>query len=206
MDVTDYLIDLESNPNFRIDDLGSGIAGLRDGSINAMFSGSWDANSVKDALGDNMGVAAYLIRTIGLWGRVIRYFNLGGRLKDPHPLWHAESKFNELKKQVEDLQGTFPERVKFSPDNLRTHAAQSLGNQFLFLHICYQLIILFYELIMIHLVKFTQPVVFLNHGMKMVVGTIFQEIINMMSIRIETSTSQPKDDDANILLSVCKQS
>ena len=58
VDVTDYLIDLESNPNFRIDDLGSGIAGLRDGSINAMFSGSWDANSVKDALGDNMGVAA----------------------------------------------------------------------------------------------------------------------------------------------------
>ena len=57
-EVTDYLIDLESNPNFRIDDLGSGIAGLRDGSINAMFSGSWDANSVKEALGDNMGVAA----------------------------------------------------------------------------------------------------------------------------------------------------
>ena len=58
VDVTNYLIDLESNPNFRIDDLGSGIAGLRDGSINAMFSGSWDANSVKEALGDNMGVAA----------------------------------------------------------------------------------------------------------------------------------------------------
>ena len=57
-EVTDYLIDLESNPNFRIDDLGSGIAGLRDGSINAIFSGSWDAGAVKEALGDNMGVAA----------------------------------------------------------------------------------------------------------------------------------------------------
>ena len=56
--VTDYLIDLEANPNFRIDDLGSGLAGLRDGSINAMFSGSWDAVAVKEALGDNMGVAA----------------------------------------------------------------------------------------------------------------------------------------------------
>ena len=41
-EVTDYLIDLESNPNFRIDQDGSGIAGLRDGSINAMFTGSWD--------------------------------------------------------------------------------------------------------------------------------------------------------------------
>lgn len=56
--VTDYLIDLAANPNFKIDADGSGIAGLRDGSINAMFSGSWDANSVKEALGDNMGVAA----------------------------------------------------------------------------------------------------------------------------------------------------
>lgn len=57
-EVTDYLIDLESDPNFRIDADGSGIAGLRDGSINAMFSGSWDAAAVKEALGDNMGVAA----------------------------------------------------------------------------------------------------------------------------------------------------
>ena len=57
-EVTDYLIDLESNPNFRIDADGSGIAGMRDGSINAMFSGSWDAAAVKEALGDNMGVAA----------------------------------------------------------------------------------------------------------------------------------------------------
>ena len=57
-EVTDYLIDLESNPNFRIDADGSGIAGMRDGSINAMFSGSWDAGAIKEALGDNMGVAA----------------------------------------------------------------------------------------------------------------------------------------------------
>lgn len=57
-EVTDYLIDLESNPNFRIDADGSSIAGMRDGSINAMFSGSWDAGAIKEALGDNMGVAA----------------------------------------------------------------------------------------------------------------------------------------------------
>lgn len=58
VEVTDYIIDLASNPNFKIDADGSGIAGLRDGSISAMFSGSWDANGVKEALGDNMGVAA----------------------------------------------------------------------------------------------------------------------------------------------------
>lgn len=58
VEVTNYLIDLRNNPNFKIDADGSGIAGLRDGSINAMFSGSWDANAVKEAFGDNMGVAA----------------------------------------------------------------------------------------------------------------------------------------------------
>lgn len=55
--VTDYLVDLVANPNFVNDADGAGIAGLRDGSIKAMFSGSWDAASVKEALGDNMGVA-----------------------------------------------------------------------------------------------------------------------------------------------------
>lgn len=58
VEVTNYLIDLLKNPNFKVDEGGSGIAGLRDGSIHAMFSGSWDANNVKEALGDNMGAAA----------------------------------------------------------------------------------------------------------------------------------------------------
>lgn len=56
--VTDYLVDLAANPNFINDKDGSGISGLRDGSVNAIFSGTWDAESVKEALGDNFGVAA----------------------------------------------------------------------------------------------------------------------------------------------------
>lgn len=56
--VTDYLVDLAANPNFKNDAEGSGIAGLADGSVNAIFSGSWDYDNVKEALGDNMGIAA----------------------------------------------------------------------------------------------------------------------------------------------------
>lgn len=56
--VTDYLIDLIADPGFKVDADGSGIAGLRDGSINAIFSGSWDASAVEAILGENMGVAA----------------------------------------------------------------------------------------------------------------------------------------------------
>ena len=58
VDVTNYLIDLYNNPNFIVDADGSGMAGLRDGSIKAIFTGSWDAAAIKEILGDNMGVAA----------------------------------------------------------------------------------------------------------------------------------------------------
>lgn len=58
VEVTEYLVDLASNSNFKIDQDGSGLAGLRDGSINAIFSGSWDAAAVQEILGDDMGVAA----------------------------------------------------------------------------------------------------------------------------------------------------
>lgn len=55
--VTKYLVDLVANPNFVNDKDGSGLAGLRDGSVKAMFSGSWDYAAVKEALGDNLGIA-----------------------------------------------------------------------------------------------------------------------------------------------------
>lgn len=55
--VTNYLIDLMANSNFADDRDGSGIAGIRDGSIAAIFSGSWDYSNVKEALGDDFGVA-----------------------------------------------------------------------------------------------------------------------------------------------------
>ncbi|MCD7917715.1 MAG: extracellular solute-binding protein, partial [Clostridiales bacterium] len=58
VEVTNYLIDLLANPNFVVDADGSGMAGLRDGSISAIFSGSWDYESVKEILGDNLGAAA----------------------------------------------------------------------------------------------------------------------------------------------------
>ncbi|MBR7928350.1 extracellular solute-binding protein [Aerococcaceae bacterium zg-ZUI334] len=58
-DVTNYLVDLVKNKNFRNDADGVGIAGLADGSINAIFSGTWDYDNVVKALGEeNVGIAA----------------------------------------------------------------------------------------------------------------------------------------------------
>lgn len=61
--VTEYLVDLAANPNFLVDADGSALAGLGD-SVAALFSGTWDAEAVKEKLGDNMGVAALPTVTI----------------------------------------------------------------------------------------------------------------------------------------------
>ena len=56
--VTNYLIDLVNKPAYMTDDSGSGLAGLKDGSVAAFFSGTWDLSAVKEALGEeNVGIA-----------------------------------------------------------------------------------------------------------------------------------------------------
>ena len=63
--VTDYLVDLVANKNFVNDESGVGISGMTDGSIAAMFSGSWDYKALHDALGDDLGIAAMPTVKIG---------------------------------------------------------------------------------------------------------------------------------------------
>lgn len=76
VEVTHYLIDLIDNPNFVVDADGSGMAGLRDGSINAIFTGSWDAENIREILGDNMGVAA--LPTYTLNGKEVQMLAYAG--------------------------------------------------------------------------------------------------------------------------------
>lgn len=63
--VTDYLVDLVNNKNFVNDESGVGISGMTDGSISAMFSGSWDYAALHDALGDDLGIAVMPTAKIG---------------------------------------------------------------------------------------------------------------------------------------------
>jgi arabinogalactan oligomer/maltooligosaccharide transport system substrate-binding protein len=56
-DVTTYLTTLVKNKNFVDDANGAGLAGLQHGTIDAYFSGSWDAAAAKKALGANYGAA-----------------------------------------------------------------------------------------------------------------------------------------------------
>lgn len=57
-DVTNYLVDLVANKNFVNDADSAGKTGLINGTVGAMFSGSWDYEDLKKELGDKLGVAA----------------------------------------------------------------------------------------------------------------------------------------------------
>ncbi|TVY78241.1 putative transcriptional regulatory protein [Lachnellula suecica] len=92
---------------------------------------------------ENMGVAAFMVKCIALWGRIVNYLNLGGNEQDPHPMWHPESIYDDLMKQTESFTANMPESLQYTPDNLKCHDTEKLANQFLFLHISIQQNILF---------------------------------------------------------------
>ena len=54
---TKYIINMVNNPNFVNDADGVGMAGLTDGTIGAIFSGTWDYQNVVNAIGaENVGI------------------------------------------------------------------------------------------------------------------------------------------------------
>lgn len=98
-------------------------------------------NPVREGVGqlskakENMGVSAYIIRGIMLWGRIVDYLNLGGKTKDPYPLWSPESGYASLRKQLDEFAMSLPSSLIFSWENLQNHAVDKMANQFIFLHI-----------------------------------------------------------------------
>lgn len=92
---------------------------------------------------NNMGVAAYMIRVIALFGRVSKYLNLGGKEKDPFPWTDHNSQFAKLNEQVLAFPQSLPERLRYSDINLQNHADNHLSSQFLFIHIAYHHVRLF---------------------------------------------------------------
>ena len=55
---TNAVLDLLENPNFKVDGDGYGNSGLKDGTVAAYFSGSWDYAGLYEALGENLGAVA----------------------------------------------------------------------------------------------------------------------------------------------------
>ena len=52
------VLDLLENPNFKVDGDGYGSTGLKNGTVAAYFSGSWDYDGLYAALGDDLGAVA----------------------------------------------------------------------------------------------------------------------------------------------------
>lgn len=92
---------------------------------------------------DNMGVAAYMIRSIALWGKIISFLNQGGKEADKHSMWDSDSQYFALLKQAEDFAPGLPDGLKYTSENLHLHDTEGMANQFLFLHISIQQNILF---------------------------------------------------------------
>lgn len=59
------MIQVANHPNFLNDENGTGVAGMVNGSVAAMFSGSWDYPTLHNALGDNLGAAVLPTVLIG---------------------------------------------------------------------------------------------------------------------------------------------
>ncbi|KAF1350973.1 fungal-specific transcription factor domain-containing protein [Delphinella strobiligena] len=92
---------------------------------------------------DNMGVAAYKIRLVSIWGQLIRYMNLGGKERDSHPMWSEESGFAILRATIRNFRSTLPASLTWTPENLQNHASERIANQFIFLHMILNQIVLF---------------------------------------------------------------
>lgn len=101
-----------------------------------------DAGQVTDPK-ENMGCAAYMVRLVAIWGRLIRYMNLGGREHDAYPLWSTDSEFAKLKANIDSFKKALPASLRWSNENLQNHASDKIANQFILLHIILNQIVLF---------------------------------------------------------------
>jgi arabinogalactan oligomer/maltooligosaccharide transport system substrate-binding protein len=73
--VGEAMVNLANNPNFKDDVSGSAVAGMKDGTIHAMFSGSWDYAALygteeEPGMGDKLGAAA--LPTITISGKQVQ--------------------------------------------------------------------------------------------------------------------------------------
>lgn len=76
VNATEYVIDLANNSKFFREESGASIAKFKDGTLGAFVSGSWDAEAIKEGLGDNFGVTK--LPTIELDGKDCQLYSLAG--------------------------------------------------------------------------------------------------------------------------------
>ena len=68
------ILAMVANPNYRTDDAGLGKSGLMSGEVSAYFSGSWDYDNLKEALGDKLGACQLPTVTINGEAKTLKSF------------------------------------------------------------------------------------------------------------------------------------
>lgn len=87
---------------------------------------------------ENMGVAAYMIRAIALWGRIVAYGNQGGKERDPLPMTSQDSGYMKLISEADELTSALTEPLLYNWENLSLHNNHNTANQFLLMHLTLQ--------------------------------------------------------------------
>lgn len=76
VNATEYVIDLANNKKFFREESGASLAKFKDGTLGAFISGSWDAEAIKNGLGENFGVTK--LPTIKLDGKDCQLYSFAG--------------------------------------------------------------------------------------------------------------------------------
>lgn len=68
------VLNMVAHPNYRTDDAGLGNSGMKSGKVSAYFSGSWEYDGLKEALGDNLGACQLPTVTIDGQAKSLKAF------------------------------------------------------------------------------------------------------------------------------------
>lgn len=101
-------------------------------------AGLFDVESQLVQAKENTGVAAFTIRSIAIWGRIVTYLNQGGKELDSHPMWGPESDYAKLVGDVENFTRILPATLQYTPHNLDLQITDRTASQFLLLHLSIQ--------------------------------------------------------------------
>ncbi|KAM3525219.1 hypothetical protein NHJ13051_004084 [Beauveria bassiana] len=82
----------------------------------------------------NMGPSAFFIRGLALWGRIVTYYNHGGKDREQFAQWDERSQYSKLVRDAEELLRNLPAQLQYSKENLELQITERTAAQYLFMH------------------------------------------------------------------------
>ncbi|EPY49495.1 transcription factor [Schizosaccharomyces cryophilus OY26] len=88
---------------------------------------------------NNMGVLAYMIRMVSIWGRVVRCLKAYGSNKQtsPRPFWHTSGSFQPLDQELYEWEKSLPQRLRYTRQSLLSYHMMGQGGPFACMHLIY---------------------------------------------------------------------